>query len=210
MTRAVALLLLVPLLGCAEPSGPELPAVFEEVSAGGHHTCAVGADGTFCWGDGRFGQLGGVLDERCAGRVCPVPVAVVGLPRVEQVAAGLWHTCAIAGGDLFCWGYHRFGQLGAGETVADRCATEYSLPCASVPTAVRAGVAFSDVTAARYHSCALDAGGQLYCWGDNSQGQAGSGVRGGGQPYPRATPTDLRFRTVSTGFAHTCGGRERW
>lgn len=59
------------------------------------------------------------------------------------------------------------------------------------------------VSAGDLHTCALDADGKAYCWGDNSKGQLGDGTT-----ENRAIPTpvsgDLRFKAISAGFEHTC------
>ena len=38
---------------------------------------------------------------------------VLSLTEVEEIAAGGQHTCARAGGHLFCWGANDTGQVGA-------------------------------------------------------------------------------------------------
>jgi len=53
------------------------------------------------------------------------------------------------------------------------------------------------------HTCALDDGGALYCWGENSDGQLGDGTT-----TRRATPvriaSDQRFQSVAAGDRYGC------
>lgn len=90
-----------------------------------------------------------------------------GLSGVTALAtgSGARHSCAIAGGTLFCWGKNDFGQLGDGTN------TNRSLPVA-VPR-VSAVVA---ATVSAQNTCAVLANGQVWCWGDNSEGQLGIGT----------------------------------
>ena len=72
-------------------------------------TCARLADTTVrCWGYNGNGQLGdGTLTQRLT------PVAVSGLSGVTQLAAGLYHVCAVKNdGTIWCWGYNFYGQIG--------------------------------------------------------------------------------------------------
>lgn len=115
---------------------------------------------------------------------------------VRDVAIGLFHTCAISrDGLVFCWGDNRFGQLGDG-TTASR----------SVPQRVR-GLrgTFVQVTAGRYHSCALNTAGRAYCWGYGSYGQLGVGS----EENSSVPVTPLGFETgaqqISASDDHTCG-----
>ena len=55
---------------------------------------------------------GGLGDGDNGSRVSPTPVAVVGVTNATAIAAGYFHTCALVSGDVKCWGFNRFGQVG--------------------------------------------------------------------------------------------------
>lgn len=81
------------------------------VSAGGAHTCAVTTTRDLkCWGSSGFGALG---IGNASGNLT-TPVAVTGLSSgVTSVSAGGSHACAVTtAGDLKCWGWDAYGQLG--------------------------------------------------------------------------------------------------
>ncbi len=62
-----------------------------------------------------------------------------------QVSAGAIHTCGLTtGGQLYCWGYNGYGQLGDGTTENH-----------PVPTLVAGGLLFRQVSAGEYHTCLL-------------------------------------------------------
>ena len=84
------------------------------VTAGGYYTCAVADGKAYCWGYNDSGQLGdnSINDS-------PVPVAVdtsgaLAGETVTAISAGRSHTCAVADGKAYCWGYNGSGQLGDG------------------------------------------------------------------------------------------------
>jgi alpha-tubulin suppressor-like RCC1 family protein len=87
--------------------------VFSTISAGGEHTCALTADGAaYCWGEASRGRLG---EGSTAARSQATPVAVAGGLRFRSIAAGGQHTCAVTEqGEVYCWGFGGFGQLGNG------------------------------------------------------------------------------------------------
>ena len=185
------------------------------------HTCALLQSGQVrCWGDNKFGQLGlghtdDIGDDERPRQAPPVPLG--GL--ATQIAAGKHHTCAILeGGQVRCWGFNKFGQLGLGHTddVGDDETPEGPAPLVwEVP--VR-GLALG-----RQHSCARLEGGRVVCWGDHEHGQLGLGepleesAQGRLLEASAARPVELggRASQVVAGDLHTCallegGGVRCW
>ncbi len=83
------------------------------IAAGDGFSCALMENGGVkCWGYNNYGQLGNNGAPYGGGR----PVDVVGLhARVIAISAGNYHTCALMeSGNVQCWGYNNYGQLGDG------------------------------------------------------------------------------------------------
>ena len=134
------------------------------VSAGGYFTCGVRNAGAKCWGFGGSGQLGNNATANSA-----VPQQVAGLAAgVGAISAGNGlHACAIAGGAVQCWGYNNHGQLGNPGAGGGSLVPVPVLGLSGVQQAISAG---------GLHTCAAgDAG--IHCWGDNANGQLGTGNR---------------------------------
>jgi len=156
------------------------------IASGSNHTCALTTAGAvMCWGSNGAGELGnGTFTTTYPGGIS-TPVAVQGLTSgAAQVAAGAFHTCAVAiDGGAKCWGTNRVGELGTGT---------FSFGSA-VPVPVyglTSGVA--QVSLADEHTCALTTGGGVKCWGLNYHGELGSGMFSTtAPPYSIATPVDV-------------------
>jgi len=58
------------------------------------------------------------------------------------------------------------------------------------------------VSAGGFHTCALDANSTMWCWGQNTYGQLGTGVQGPSQATP--VNTGQVFVSITSGFLHTC------
>jgi alpha-tubulin suppressor-like RCC1 family protein len=83
----------------------------------------------------------------------------------------LGHACALLeNGDLRCWGYGFYGELGNGsmENIGDD-----ETPAEAPP--VDLGVAVERVWALPTMTCVEGADGELYCWGNNGLGELGLG-----------------------------------
>ncbi|PRQ10155.1 RCC1 domain-containing protein [Enhygromyxa salina] len=190
------------------------------VAAGRSHTCAVtGADDLFCWGLNNNGRLGyGNIDNlgddeppNSNGAVDVYPPSLPGNASIVQLALGDGHTCVLfSTGDVLCWGGGARGQLGQGNTQnwgdglneAPGDLTPISL--GGVATAISAGYDFT---------CALLDGGDVRCWGRNTDGQLGLGVPAdiGDDELPTAVdPIELGGAaiSISSGYGHTCAVRE--
>lgn len=69
----------------------------------------------FCWGDGRFGQLGAAPPKD---RFQAVRIA--NLPAAAQLAVGGTFACALAtDGHVWCWGSNRDGAAPTGAPGAE-------------------------------------------------------------------------------------------
>ena len=145
-----------------------LPSTFKatQVAMGYDHSCASNQTHAFCWGGNAYGQLG---DGTTTASLSAVSVAGSGKFSSEILdleCGGVYaggHCCLLfASGNLSCWGYNYYGELGDGTVMAR------STP-ATVAGLDGAAVAMS---LAPSSSCALMADGSMYCWV-----RAGEGVR---------------------------------
>jgi len=137
----------------------------QAIAAGGHHTCALtGARDVKCWGSNGSGQVG---DGTTVTR--RTPVEVVGLPSaVQAIATGGHHTCVITeAGGVKCWGGNESGELG-NETTRD---SNTPADVAGLTSGAKA------LATGGHHSCVLTETGGVKCWGNDSHGQLGNGLR---------------------------------
>ncbi|MFQ5702731.1 MAG: hypothetical protein ACE5HT_01780 [Gemmatimonadales bacterium] len=66
------------------------------------------------------------------------------------------------------------------------------------------GQQFTLVGTGRAHSCAIDAIGRAYCWGDNTNGQLGDGTNTASN-VPVPVSGGLTFTEITAGGDHSCG-----
>jgi len=137
------------------------------ISAGTTHTCAVAGGKAYCWGQNPYGELGNGTTSDSS-----VPVAVTASGAlngkfVTDISAGGNHTCAIASGQVYCWGLNSYGQLG------NNSVTNSSVPVAVSTSGLLSNKTVSSVSAGTSNTCAL-AANQAFCWGGNSLGQLGN------------------------------------
>ncbi len=162
------------------------------ITAGEFHSCAIATNyRAFCWGDNWIGQLGDGSQTTTA-----APVAVTGGLRFRQIALGYSFTCGLTESDqrVYCWGYNHVGQLGDG-TMASR----------PTPAPVFGARKFRQVTAGKYHACALTTTNDAYCWGWDVDGQVGNDALRGRRTKPVLVAGGHKFRQLDGGESHTCG-----
>ena len=139
-------------------------------------------------------QLGGLL--RGVGLVA---LGLFGALAVEasDLSSAHAHTCSVTPeGGVSCWGLNDHGQLGDG-----------SLFDSLLPTAVTGlGGAAVAVASGSSHSCALLASGAVACWGDNTDGQLGTGDLTLARSLTPVPVVGLggSVATIAAGVAHTC------
>ena len=160
--------------------GGEYLTDISQISVGRWHTIALKSDGSevYCWGSGSYGKLGnGTVDVDYY-----TPVKVLSgeqgggtyLTDISQISAGRHHNFALKsdGSEVYAWGFNTYGILGDGTEIHR-----------STPVKVVGGdqggeylTDISQVVAGWYNSIALKSdGSEVYCWGNNSDGQVGDG-----------------------------------
>ena len=174
---------------------------FRDLAVGSQHACGLTSEGKlFCWGANSSGQRG---DGGNAPTV--TPVAVEPDSSFRTVSAGFSHTCAVTVGWVaMCWGYNGDGQVGNGTKGTS----------VRQPATVSGGHSFTQSSLASTFSCAVAASGDAYCWGSNWRGQLGNDQDFNAPgttadklqwPTPQLVAGGHAFRSISTGFEHTCG-----
>ena len=158
--------------------GPELVPGIDDaigVTAGAGHSCVLReGGGVACFGRNDSGQVGdGSLEPRAR------PVAITVEPALEVSAGGVeldgalvGHTCVKTSGfHLSCWGRNAEGQLGVGRA-----------PDAPSPAVVRSEEGETEeaflrdiraIATGGLHTCGIEDDGELFCFGDDRQGQRG-------------------------------------
>lgn len=170
-------------LSCSEG----LCGCVQAVAVGDRHTCVIKLDGgVACWGANDLGQLAA---DPLVTPMSATPLDVAGLPAADGLLARR-HTCALASGDVLCWGDNTNQKAVLGNLE----------PLVLTPTLVDLPAPVEELGVGGSHSCAGMSGGQApYCWGDNASGQltgaeaTGLGIVPGVDPF-----------FIATGAAHTC------
>lgn len=136
-----------------------------QIACGDSHCLAVTMEGEVqSWGRNQNGQLGlGTTED------CPVPQKIEAFQgiSVKMVAAGAEHTAAVTeDGELYGWGWGRYGNLGLGDRM-DRL----------VPQKVSAieGEKMILVACGWRHTISVTSTGALYTYGWSKYGQLGHG-----------------------------------
>lgn len=172
--------------------------------AGGNSSCRIEQDRTlWCWGSDDAGQLGdgGVLTVDPPGQLTPKKIGTdtdwTAISISDDPLANEAHACGLRGTTAYCWGSDAHGMLGNGAgTVGTQTA----------PGAVTGALAWQSISAGYTHSCGVTTGGKLYCWGDNSFSQLGTGT--GDQADPAQVGTDTNWESVSAGYTSTCAVKD--
>ena len=190
-----------PVLEPVEVEIAESPEV-TGIAAGAAHTCAVAGGDVWCWGRNEYGALG--TGGKGGRELEPVEVVIdEGLPEVTKIAAGYHHTCAVAGGDAWCWGKNNDGQVGTGD---GRVTTPQKVEIAGSPVVTK-------IVAGEFHTCAV-AGDDAWCWGRTTSGQVGTGnsVTPVLEPVEVEIADSVDVTGITANGSHTCAvaGGDVW
>ncbi len=123
------------------------------------------------WGYNNYGQLGNGTTTNSSTAVAVDHERRARGKTVIRTATGTSHSLALcADGTLAAWGYNLYLQLGNGAT------SESSVPVLVDRTDVLAGKTVVAIAAGGKHNLALCDDGSLVAWGNNNDGQLGSGT----------------------------------
>jgi alpha-tubulin suppressor-like RCC1 family protein len=171
----------------------------EAVSAGAYHVLVLRQDATvWAWGDDTYGQLG---DGNTGSSGVPVPNHAVpgfGTNKIVAISAGGNDSYAVTStGAVWAWGNNGYGQIGDGST--------QTRPN-PVPITAISGVKQISTDPGGQHTLALTNSGQVYAWGNASQGSNGpNAVLLGQTPTPTLVPMPVGVVpvAVSSGYNHS-------
>jgi alpha-tubulin suppressor-like RCC1 family protein len=143
------------------------------VTAGAYHGCSARSGQLVCWGSNSAGELG---NGSTKDSLKPVAVKNISGP-VAEISASYDRTCAIVGGNVYCWG--RYSKVSSGKWVASPLPVKVS----AIPSGAHG------LSVGVKHACVLDSAGKPWCWGLNENGQLGDGT------------TNIRTKALKTKFA---------
>lgn len=176
-----------------------------KIDAGASHTCGIkNTDELWCWGDNFTNQMGrnsanpSDLADPVNKQISPIQVMEDGLTIAfvaKDVAVGGYtvepadppntppnhsaggHTCAIkTDGTLWCWGENDTSQLGDQTIVNKTIPTQIIVDTAFYGFPPQFNNSWVSVKAGNRFTCGLQTNQKLYCWGDHTFGETGTGV----------------------------------
>ncbi|XP_058089879.1 ultraviolet-B receptor UVR8 isoform X3 [Magnolia sinica] len=166
----------------------------KQIACGDSHCLAVTMDGEVqSWGRNQNGQLGlGTTEDS----LVPQKIQAFQGIAVKMIAAGAEHTAAVTeDGDLYGWGWGRYGNLGLGDR------NDRLLP---------GKVSAVEISGGWRHTMAITSDGKLYGWGWNKFGQVGVGDN-----VDHCSPAQVKFSheqkvvQISCGWRHTLAVTDR-
>jgi alpha-tubulin suppressor-like RCC1 family protein len=145
---------------------------FSHITAAFDYNCAVELSGEgYCWGDPALGELG---NNTSTGNVL-VPGQLKDSSnadsalRFKTISGYFTHTCGITTtGETYCWGQGSNGKLGNNATTNQLVPVQ--LKDSSNANSI---LRFVSVHTGSQSTCGLTVAGEMYCWGNNTNGQLG-------------------------------------
>jgi Regulator of chromosome condensation (RCC1) repeat len=185
-----------------------------DVALAGQSSCARLSDGTVrCWGDNGSAQLGfGTVSGSPpvvspSSRPSPAPVA--GVSGATDVGlggffSGMGFGCALARGNVACWGSDQYGELGRGGPNVNAVLSALTPgPYETSPAPVVNLALADEIALGGAHGCAR-LGGAVSCWGSTNGADFPPSMGGTGYPvFYRPTaftvPLPRPVRRIFTG-----------
>nr|QEM23329.1 UV resistance locus 8 [Colobanthus quitensis] len=166
----------------------------KQIACGDSHCLAVTMDGEVSsWGRNQNGQLGLNTTEDS---LIPQKIQTFQGVPVKMVAAGAEHSAAVTeAGDVYGWGWGRYGNLGLGDR-SDRLVPEKVSPID--------GIKMTLVACGWRHTITVTDSGSIYTYGWSKYGQLGHGdFEDHPTPYKLEALSDKPISQISGGWRHT-------
>ncbi len=142
------------------------------VSLGTEHTCAIVATTVYCWGNSLYGETGlGTIGTKTMYATTVTNANGSLFTGVSEISAGSRHTCALKSGNVWCWGLDLQGQLGDDFKRANQ---QHPVQVVKEDGTVLSNI--THISGGGWHTCALAANSEVWCWGYNEFGQVGDGT----------------------------------
>ncbi len=184
--------------GCRDVSLPSNMTVVTEVAVqpapfapacNGMQVCSAGRCIDGMPDDGGMECEGCCPEDTCGSDGVCIPPS-----EVTSIMGGTSHSCAIRGGELFCWGTSTIGEIGNGSMTG----------VSDSPVRIATETDWSRVDGQARTTCAISDSGEVRCWGSNSAGQLGIGSSVAGMPTPQRINSAFSFSDMSVGNEHAC------
>jgi len=159
-------------LGLGHTEGQSVPVKIESLSGikyvacGGNHSLVVHDSGEiFAFGGNRFGQLG---IGNNINQLVPIKINYLMDIPIQSVICGFEHSMALTNqGNVYSFGNNVKGQLGKGTSFNN----------SFIPVKIDMLGNIKQLSSGNSHTMALSNEGFIYVFGDNKQGQLGTGDR---------------------------------
>ncbi|MDH3731255.1 MAG: signal peptidase I, partial [Acidimicrobiia bacterium] len=143
-----------------------------QIAASAKFTCRNTSDFEgWCWGENADGQLG---NGTTINQSSPTGIIDFIAGAASSPVAGVAHTCVIEDDNtVLCWGENGSGQVG------DNTTTDRLVPVTVVGvsgTGALADIITLGSGSSANHSCAVSSSNEIWCWGENGEGQLGDGT----------------------------------
>ncbi|MEO0460623.1 MAG: hypothetical protein AAF219_07255 [Myxococcota bacterium] len=167
------------------------------LAAGLESSCAVRNAELLCWGSNESNALGTMTGTQSLEPIS-ILTGVLDVDYGGDESSAQTHGCAsLTAGGVSCWGSNAFGQLGLSDVEDRMVPTELATVFDGAVVRVESG---------GRHTCVLDNGGSVWCWGANDFGQLGTGAGLDQDPSPaRLTlPSGVTGSQLCTGLDFGC------
>lgn len=174
-------------------------------------TCVVAGGNAYCSGRDTNGELGDGTRNSTTDFVPVVTSTGLAGKKITNLTSNslgnnfIW-ACAVADGQLYCWGNNNYGGLGTGQTGTQL--VDSTVPVAGVMDGSLTGKLIDRLAAGQGHICGVTTDYKGFCWGTGSNGRLGDNT--GQQRYK---PTEIymgdvlagkQITDITAGSAHGC------